>query len=116
LVGPQKAMRDLGRYFVDASRALRRPVDGVMAIERHKSGSSHAHGLLRLGGGLQSGDIAVLSRVWFEEHGFVRLEVPRALEQVAGYCAKYMCKDLADMVISAGLVRALRLERRFGRG
>ncbi len=33
-------------------------------------------------------------------NGFIKLEVPRSQGDVAGYCAKYMCKDLGELVMS----------------
>lgn len=113
-----KAMRDLEQFLKEAYGALRRPVDGIIALETHENGSYHAHGLLAPARGLQEGDIATVGQVWFRRHGYfkcVRIEGPKTAEEKAVYCSKYMSKDAGDLVLSRGLVRHLKLERRFGR-
>ena len=73
-----------------------RPVEAaVLALEYQKNGWPHLHPLLRLGGGLQDGDIARLGTLWFRRFGGNRLERPRSTADVAEYASKYLVKDLA---------------------
>jgi len=111
------AERDLGRYLGEAGQWVKRPVLGLLAVETHRSGFPHAHGLLQVGG-LRSGwEISALSECWrsLRWRGFLRLERPRSLEDTAGYCAKYFLgsvrKPEAPLVASDGLlpVRAVDL-------
>lgn len=105
-VSPWKAQRDARLFLRNSSLKLGRPVVGVVGIEPHKSGSMHMHGVLDLGAlGVQRGDIKALHSQWFARNGFIRLEVPRSLEDVAGYCGKYLCKQLGEMVLSRELVQ-----------
>jgi len=67
----------------------------VVAIESHKNGWPHFHPLLRIAGGLTGDEIAPLGALWFERHGYAKLEVPRDVEDTAAYAAKYLSKDLA---------------------
>jgi hypothetical protein len=84
------------RWLRETNRQLSHRVEaGVIALEYQKNGWPHFHPLLRLSGGLQQGDLAVLGPAWFKPHGYARLEAPRGGDQVAAYAAKYLTKDLA---------------------
>ncbi len=105
LVGAWKAQRDVRRFVHDASVALGRPLPAVVALEPHKTGGMHGHGLLDVGG-LSLGDIKRLHPLWFERNGYVKLEVPRSQFDVSQYCGKYMAKSLGDLVFSRELQQA----------
>lgn len=105
-----KAERDGAGFIRGASKALGRPLAAVVCVEAHRDGSAHVHGLLGLGAP-QQGDWERLRRLWFVQHGRVRLEEPRSPGDVAGYCAKYLTKDVAGLVFSPGLVRQAALWR-----
>jgi len=78
-VSRDSAKRRFGSYFREAREALQRPVEGFMACEVGPSGLlEHGHGLLWLSGGVQPGDITVLSRTWWAHRGnwVMQLEVP----------------------------------------
>lgn len=109
-----KAERDGAGFIRGASKALGRPIAAVVCVEAHRDGSAHVHGLLGLGEP-QTGDWEALRRLWFVRHGRVRLEAPRSPGDVAGYCAKYLTKDVAGLVFSPSLVRQGGLWR-CGRG
>jgi len=101
------AMRRFG-YFLEArSGGLRRHTTGVIALEPHQSGQPHGHGLLSIEGGLVGQEIAALSRLWREYpgNGYIRLEPPRSQEDVTRYAAKYMAKDVSELVMSSSLGR-----------
>jgi len=92
-----------GRLFLaKASKALQRPLPAVLAVEAHKDGSAHLHGLFDVSG-LGPGDIRVLWSIWYKEHGYIRLEEPRSHYDVSAYCGKYMAKDFSEMVFSRDL-------------
>lgn len=98
------------RYFLEkSSRVLGRPTSGVIALEPHQSGQPHGHGLLSIEGGLVYPDIATLCQLWrsFQGNGYIRLEEPRSQEDVTRYSAKYMAKDVSELVMSASLGRDL---------
>jgi len=93
------------QYFLDhASEAVGRLVVGVIAVEEHRTGQPHGHGVLGIEGGLVYPDVQNLSFLWRGPrpmgNGFIRLEKPWSQEDVTGYCAKYMAKDASDMVFS----------------
>lgn len=100
------AQRRFTSFLKRAPTVLERPVEGVVAMEFHKSGQPHGHGLLRAAGGALKGDIAALSEDWrgLGGNGWIRLERPKSARDVAGYCAKYMTKDLGHLVLSAGAI------------
>jgi hypothetical protein len=96
------------QYFLDhASEAVGRLVMGVIAVEEHRSGQPHGHGLLGIEGGLVYPDVQNLSFLWRGRrprgNGFIKLEEPRSEEDVTNYCAKYMAKDASEMVFAHGL-------------
>lgn len=107
-----KAQRDARKFFRDGGRVLGRPLVGIMAVELHKSGSAHMHGLFDVGG-VAMGDIERLWRPWFAANGFIRLEVPRSTEHVVNYCAKYLAKEWGELVISRELMQS---RMKLGRG
>jgi hypothetical protein len=78
-----------------AEKTLGRELKYVAALESQRNGWPHLHPLLSLEGGLQAGDVAALGGLWYDANGYGRLEAPRSLADVTGYCAKYLLKDLA---------------------
>lgn len=101
------------RYFLEhTSGAVGRVTGGIIALEPHKSGQPHGHGLLTFEDGLAGRDAGLLEQLWREYpgNGFVRLEEPRSQEDVTGYCAKYMAKDVSELVFSSSLDRFARAE------
>jgi hypothetical protein len=96
--------RRFANFLRRAPDVLEREVEGVVALERHKSGQPHGHGLLRVAEGPRRGDIRALSEDWrgLAGNGWIRLERPKSAGDVSGYCAKYMTKDLGLLTLSAG--------------
>mgnify|MGYP001489402704 CR=1 FL=1 len=97
---------DAFREWVRAGRrALGRDIEYVVALEYHRSGWPHLHPLLALEGGLMAGDVTTLGGLWYVSQGYAKLEVPRTMEGVARYCARYLVKDLdrGDLLFSEGL-------------
>ena len=77
-------------------RICARPT-GFVGCERHLSGDLHIHGLVAPG---EVG--ARRSLAWYElftRFGRSRVEVPKGVDKVAWYCAKYVTKDLAGWEI-----------------
>lgn len=103
------AQRRFESFLQRAPRALGRPADGVVALELHKSGQPHGHGLLSVSGGPLRGDVVLLGRDWRGRpgNGYIRIERPRSEGDVAGYCAKYMAKEDGELVFSPGLADAV---------
>jgi hypothetical protein len=99
------AMRRFGYFLDHAGRAVGRPTVGVIALEPHQSGQPHGHGLLSIEGGVVGTEIASLHALWkgYPGNGWMRLEEPRSPADVAGYCAKYMAKDVSELVFSSAL-------------
>lgn len=95
-------------FIKRAEKTLGRPIEYVAALESQRNGWPHLHPLLSLQGGLQSGDVAALGGLWFEGNGYGRLEAPRSVQDVTGYCAKYLLKDLS----TGALLISPRMERR----
>ena len=96
------------RYFLEqASKAVGRPTVGVVALEPHESGQPHGHPLLGIEGGVVGDEIRRLGELWrdYNGNGWIRLEEPRSIEDVAGYCAKYIAKDASELVFSSSLGR-----------
>ena len=96
------------RYFLEqASKAVGRLTVGVIALEPHQSGQPHGHGLLGIEGGLVGGEIITLYRLWtgYPGNGNGWLEPPRSQEDVTRYSAKYMAKDVSELVFSSSLGR-----------
>jgi hypothetical protein len=82
------------------------PIEYVNAIERHKSGWPHSHGLLRLPG-VDLGDKAQLSLVEWQKFisgtgGWCRLEPLQKQADVVGYVTKYVTKD-GELILSPNL-------------
>lgn len=98
------AQRRFANFLRRAPKALGRQVEGVVAIELHKSGQPHGHGLLRVADGVKMGDKSRLAQDWhgLAGNGWIRLERPKSADDVAGYCSKYMTKDAGHLVISRG--------------
>jgi len=96
------AMRRFTYFLNHASKVVGRPVAGVIALEDHRSGQPHGHGVLGTEGPLVGGDIGKLSLLWREHrgNGFIRLEEPFSDQDVTQYCAKYMAKDAGELVFS----------------
>ena len=82
-------------------------------MEDHRSGQPHGHGVLAIEDGLVDGDIDALSCLWRSiwGNGFIRLEEPLSQEAVTNYCAKYMAKDVSELVFSSALARGATLGR-----
>ena len=96
-----KALRDVERWVDEGARALGfRPIAVVAAAEPHKSGSYHLHVLADVGG-LRQGVVGILGQLWYERHGYCRLEAPRSAGDVAGYCGKYLAKDAGELWFSS---------------
>jgi len=89
------------RFLTIAEDALQRRVAALIALEYHKNGWPHFHPLLSIEGGLGGGEIATLSRLWFDACGYNRLEVPRNAGAVCEYASKYLVKglDIGDVMI-----------------
>jgi hypothetical protein len=91
---------------------LGRPVSAIVAMEHHKSGWPHFHGLLGIDGGLRGREREALGRLWFEANGFNKIEVPRSVGDCAAYAAKYLTKELdaGDVLIypATGPLRGLQ--------
>lgn len=93
--GPEAVTKDAQRWLRQADAALSHRVEAaVLAVEYHRSGWPHIHPLLRLSGGLRGGDVTTAGGLWYEKHGYARLEAPRDARAVASYAAKYLAKDL----------------------
>lgn len=93
--GPEAVRKDVRDWLRYSNRQLSGRIEaGVLAVEHHKSGWPHVHPLLRLSGGVQTGDIVTLGEAWYERNGFAKLELPRSQEDVCAYAAKYLAKDL----------------------
>jgi len=100
LVMPKVVARDVAigrfqRWVRRCETALGRRVDYVAALQYQRNGWPHFHPLLDVGR-LVDGDIAIMGRLWYEENGYGRLEVPRDLEAVAKYASRYLVRDMAD--------------------
>ena len=96
------AIRRFQKWLDKSRMTLGRPTQGVIAVEPHQSGQPHGHGLLSIEGGLVYPDIIDLGKLWrsFPGNGYVRLEVPKSSGDVTRYAAKYMAKDVSDLVMS----------------
>jgi len=102
------------QYFLDhASKAVGRSVVGVIAMDFHKLGNPHGHGVLGIEGGLVYPDVMLLGELWrdFRGNGWSRLEEPLSDQDVTKYCAKYMAKDAGDLVFSKSLTGGATLGR-----
>jgi len=89
------------KFLAAAQERLERRLAAVIAMEYHKNGWPHFHPLLHVEGGLHGGEIATLSRLWFDASGYNRLEIPRSSRQVCEYASKYLVKglDRGDVMI-----------------
>lgn len=121
-----RSERHVTNWLQRVENVIDRPVDAIMVMERHESGQPHWHGLLSMGG-LAFGDIRQMSTLWFDKHGFARLEVPRdrslgdremaALRErgidesalpVAQYCAKYLIKRVSLVILHLDVDRGVQ--------
>jgi hypothetical protein len=75
-------------------RATGRPLTAIVALEYHRSGWPHFHGLLA--GDAIATDVqrAYLRAQWNELAGYCRIETPLDVEACARYAAKYLTKSL----------------------
>ena len=90
-------LRHVRQWLRESQRRLGRDVEAaVVAVEHHKSGWPHAHPLVRVAGGLQGNEFATLGTVWYERHGYAKLERPLDQGAVSAYASKYLSKDLAS--------------------
>lgn len=101
---PRVRLRVLTRDVADAlvrawlranERATGEPIAAVVAMEYHKNGAPHFHGLLGRNGGFSPAERAFLEETWNDLAGFCRIEEPRSVEDCAAYASKYLVKDLA---------------------
>jgi hypothetical protein len=112
LVGVAQVRRDLAYYVSRLERRLRCPVAAVFAIEQHKSGALHVHGLV----GFLDGQsvlleerlhkLIVATQAWYRANGYARvewIETEKDQAAIAAYCAKYMTKDISDLWFSRNL-------------
>ena len=106
------ASRRFGYFLDHAEKEVGRPVEGIIGAELHKSGQPHGHGLLSIHNGLAAGDKVRLKDLWrgYRGNEWCRVDAPKSQGDVAGYCAKYMTKDMGEIVFSAGLGRRLRYD------
>lgn len=84
------------RWLRDGEQLLGRPVAAVVAMEHHKNGWPHFHGLIGVDGGLRGREIAALGTLWHQRNGWNRIEIPRSVGDCAAYAAKYLTKDLDE--------------------
>ena len=98
-VSAASALRDATRWLGQGQAVLRRELTGVLALEHHKNGTPHVHPLVRVRGGLRGDEFRQLGALWFERHGYARLEEPRSRDDVCEYAAKYLSKDVAEGTI-----------------
>lgn len=114
------AQRRVLSWLRDGQERIGRRISGVVCLENHKNGAPHFHGLIGIDGGLQDGDIRELGTLWFQRHGYNRLEIPRSVNDVAAYAAKYMSKDIKDGGVifwpSSGSLSAKEGQLRMSRG
>jgi hypothetical protein len=107
-VGVDSTRKAFQNFITRGRKALGRRIEYAAAVESQKNGWPHLHPLLKVEDGLRAGDMAALGRIWWQEYGLNKLAAPRSQEDVAGYCAKYLTKDLA----SGALLLSPRLGQR----
>lgn len=92
--------RHLARWHTDATRILDRPTYLAAALELHKNGWPHWHGLLACGA-LSPTEFSTLSRAWFSARGACYLARIQAgtQPQVAAYVSKYLVKELGQVAL-----------------
>jgi hypothetical protein len=94
-VAADVARAHVRRWLRQGDKALGGRLEAaVVALEYQKNGWPHFHPLLRLAGGQLGREYATLGPLWFDQHGYARLEEPRTQLDVAAYAAKYLVKDL----------------------
>lgn len=94
--GADSAKHHVLKWLHDGSKRVGGRLEAaVVALEYQKNGWPHFHPLLRLGGGLQGNELAQLGGLWFERHGYARLERPRDRDDVCAYASKYLSKDVS---------------------
>lgn len=110
--GYGRKLGDRRRVDGPGRRALSdRPPVWVAGIEPHRSGSLHAHVMLRAPAWCQPYHVRLGGPAWWQDdaidrgrrnsRGWARLERPRSAEDVAGYVAKYLIKG-GEVVIAEG--------------
>lgn len=100
--GADVAKQHVRDWLRHGGTALGRPVEAaIVALEYQKNGWPHFHPLVRIPGGLMGNEFKTLGGLWYERHGYARLEEPRDADDVCSYAAKYLSKDLdhGDLVI-----------------
>lgn len=104
------AVRRVEGWLKRGQKELGRPVKAFVALESHRSGEPHFHGLLSVAGGLVEGDeLLRLWRLWFERNGAAQLDRPASVDHCASYGAKYIAKEVRDSrIILWPNARALR--------
>lgn len=90
----ESAERRALAFLERAEEELGREVGAVVALEYHKNGWPHFHGLMHVQGGVRGHEKRVLGGLWMELAGASQIEPPRAARDVAAYVAKYLVKDL----------------------
>ena len=79
-------------YGPNAKRSGR-TFEGVIAIERHKSGNPHSHALFRAPVPGDSLPLGTFQDIATDTGGWCRVEAPRSQADVSAYCAKYLLKE-----------------------
>jgi hypothetical protein len=92
--------RHVASWHRQAADTLGRPTYLAAALEHHRNGWPHWHGLLAAGS-VTSADFAELSRLWFSRRGFAHFARIQAgtTAAVAEYCAKYLAKGGGAMAL-----------------
>lgn len=87
-------------WWVNQRRKGREEPVYVLGIEPHESGRLHAHAVIRFPACF--GEVVRREgwQLWFDQHGFAKLEPPKSQGDVAGYVSKYVLKPGADLVIA----------------
>lgn len=98
-----KAVRDIRRILPYIGKALgSRHLEYVFAVEKHKSGAAHVHGMLKIEGGGTDGDRKLIWFILFTRFGRTDVTRPHDALHVSNYVAKYVAKDAAEIVFSGG--------------
>jgi hypothetical protein len=97
---PDASKRHVRLWLDDVRADLGREIGGFFAMENHKSGWPHWHGLL-WAGGLSETDFARTADIWWTTRGYAKFSrVDRTvMVNVAAYCAKYLTKETGDVLL-----------------